>query len=145
MTFKRPSNALQSQIQTPFNRATYAHLILQTTFRLPSHTNPLTPLRGRAPLGSQHTRENQRRRAILATAARGRGWGRQGGLILCAEGRGTAWLPTRAAPRNRNKKLSGLAPPSGHGGRKSFRAAKGPNRMDWHGEIFLGWGEFRPF
>jgi hypothetical protein len=63
MTFKRHSNAIQTLIQTPFRRATDAHLFLRTPFILPSHTNPLTPLRVCAPLGSQHTREEQPARA----------------------------------------------------------------------------------
>ena len=52
MIFRRPSNALQTPFQTPFKRASYAHLILQTPFRRPSHTSPIPPYARALPLGS---------------------------------------------------------------------------------------------
>jgi hypothetical protein len=43
MTFRRPSDALQTPFRTIFQRASHALLFLQTPFRPPSHTSPIPP------------------------------------------------------------------------------------------------------
>ena len=51
MIFRRPSDALQTPIQTTFNRASHAPLFLPTPFRRPSHTSPIPPYACALPLG----------------------------------------------------------------------------------------------